>query len=136
MPSDGPSLSKTSNPPLSSSSNKSLNPSPTPKPLMPSNPFSTSFKPVKLFGTLLHETSRGYLFAPEDNRKHAFWLTKRIASWDGVEMTLPLWIARKRKLISYPPDDNHPAWWIILNANKPVLVCNDEIIKLDEEESW
>ena len=102
---------------------------------MPSNPFSASFKPVQLFGTLLHETSRAYLFAPEDCLKRAFWLSKRIASWDGILMTLPFWIARKRRLLSYPPDDNHPAWSIILKPSKPSLMAI-EISKIDEEESW
>jgi hypothetical protein len=73
---------------------------------------STAFKTVELFGTLIKETKKAYLFAVEDETE--IWLGKRICDWDGLTMSMPKWLARKRGFIVEPPGDEHPAWNIIL----------------------
>lgn len=83
-----------------------------------------SRKTVELFGTVLRETPRAYHFAPEDDETRAFWAAKSIAAWDGVAMHLPFWLARKRRLISPLPDDDHPAWLIILKPTPTFLATS------------
>lgn len=86
------------------------------------------FAPVTLFGTLIHKTRRAYLFASEDQGEE--WIPKSIASWDGEAktMTMPRWFARRRKLISEPPDDNDPAWEVILQGT-PTFVAKKVVVK-------
>lgn len=78
------------------------------------------FDTIELFGTCLDGDDYGFLFAPEDDVARAFWLSTNIASWvpdgdlpgQGVA-AMPRWIARKRRIICEPPDDDDPAWHTI-----------------------
>ena len=75
------------------------------------------FDTIELFGTCIEGDDYGFLFAPEDDEARAFWLSSNVASWtpdgdipgQGVA-SMPRWIARKRKCIDEPPDDEDPAW--------------------------
>lgn len=76
---------------------------------------------VSLFGTIIHQTDRAYRFAAEDQGKGE-WIAKSIASWDGVVMTMPRWLARKHGWIRELLPDNHPAWAAVLKPG-PIFVA-------------
>lgn len=82
---------------------------------------------IELFGTIIRETRKAYLFAVEDEKE--MWLPKSLCSWDGITMTIPTWLAKKRRLLSRLPPDEHIAWHIILKPTPLFVADTIEVVK-------
>jgi hypothetical protein len=67
-----------------------------------------SFQDVELFAELIAETGRAYYVRIEDETP--LWVAKSIASWDGVCIKIPRWLAVRQKLIGPIPADDDPVW--------------------------